>query len=270
MRTKILAAVAAATLAGGAFCGAAQAANLVVNGDFSASTLPVAALQASSHSGAQIGDDYIYGQALTGWNSAIGSDGKAFNLYFFGDGHESTREADTQYGELGQHPNANYSACSAAFAGCGGAFMVLDGDPHFTGVLSQTVSGLTVGKSYELSFYWAAGELADRTGFATSQLTGSFGGDAFATSVYANPNGAGVPGGFSGWDLVKLTFTAHTSSQLLSFLSVGTPDANLPPIALLDGVSVTPVPEPSVWAMMLVGFGAMGLGLRRRRRLAAA
>ncbi|HEV2044556.1 MAG TPA: PEPxxWA-CTERM sorting domain-containing protein, partial [Sphingomicrobium sp.] len=28
----------------------------------------------------------------------------------------------------------------------------------------------------------------------------------------------------------------------------------------------TPVPEPATWAMMLVGFGAIGIGMRRRRR----
>jgi hypothetical protein len=35
----------------------------------------------------------------------------------------------------------------------------------------------------------------------------------------------------------------------------------------LGGVStVGPVPEPGTWAMMLIGFGAMGAAMRRRRR----
>ena len=38
----------------------------------------------------------------------------------------------------------------------------------------------------------------------------------------------------------------------------------------LDNVSVTAVngavPEPATWAMMLIGFGAMGVSMRRRRR----
>ncbi|MGH6911978.1 MAG: PEPxxWA-CTERM sorting domain-containing protein, partial [Phenylobacterium sp.] len=63
-------------------------------------------------------------------------------------------------------------------------------------------------------------------------------------------------------------FTATSNSQLLTFLSVGTP-SGLPPIALLDGVSLTMVPEPSTWAMMLLGFGGIGAMIRRRRQTLA-
>ncbi len=66
------------------------------------------------------------------------------------------------------------------------------------------------------------------------------------------------------------TFTANSPTELLSFLAVGTPAANLPPFALLDGVSLTAVPEPSTWAMMLVGFGGLGYAALRRRRTALA
>jgi hypothetical protein len=101
-------------------------------------------------------------------------------------------------------------------------------------------------------------------------LTGSLGGDPFATTPYPNSNGAGTPGSFSGWLPVNLTFTANSTSELLSFLAVGTPSGNLPPFALLDGVSLTAVPEPSTWAMMLLGFGGLGYAAYRRRRTAAA
>ena len=35
-------------------------------------------------------------------------------------------------------------------------------------------------------------------------------------------------------------------------------------------LTITTVPEPAVWAMMLVGFGGLGSAMRRRRALAAA
>ncbi|MBN8808643.1 MAG: PEPxxWA-CTERM sorting domain-containing protein [Sphingomonas sp.] len=63
-------------------------------------------------------------------------------------------------------------------------------------------------------------------------------------------------------------FVAGGTSQTLSFLSNGTPNG-LPPVALLDNVSLTAaVPEPASWALMIVGFGAMGYSLRRRRETA--
>ena len=64
-------------------------------------------------------------------------------------------------------------------------------------------------------------------------------------------------------------FTAKSTSQLLSFLSIGTP-LGLPPAALLDGVSLTTVPEPATWAMMIMGFFGLGAVLRRRRVAVAA
>lgn len=39
---------------------------------------------------------------------------------------------------------------------------------------------------------------------------------------------------------------------------------------LLDDVAVTAVPEPGAWALMILGFGALGATLRRRRAAAFA
>jgi hypothetical protein len=33
----------------------------------------------------------------------------------------------------------------------------------------------------------------------------------------------------------------------------------------IDNIAVTTVPEPGTWAMMLLGFGALGFAIRRRK-----
>jgi hypothetical protein len=72
----------------------------------------------------------------------------------------------------------------------------------------------------------------------------------------------------------SMSFTATSTSELLVFLSKGGP-TSLPPVALLDGVSLTgdvpgAVPEPATWAMMGIGFAGLGLAAYRRRRKALA
>jgi hypothetical protein len=242
----------------------AQAANLVQNGGFETNTLPLP-LNPADASGAEIDSNWNYNGDLTGWSSTGGS---TYNILFFGNvAAASSINADTRFtASEAQHLNSNFDSLSPN----GGNFMGLDGDPVANGPLEQTIGGLIVGDKYELSFYWAGTELSNRTGFGTIQLTGSLGGDPFATTPYPNSNGAGTPGSFSGWLPVNLTFTANSTSELLSFLAVGTPSGNLPPFALLDGVSLTAVPEPSTWAMMLLGFGGLGYAAYRRRRTAAA
>jgi hypothetical protein len=65
----------------------------------------------------------------------------------------------------------------------------------------------------------------------------------------------------------SFTFTTATAGKLV-FTEHGPSDQQG---NLLDNVQlVTGVPEPASWAMMLVGFGAMGALLRNRRRFAVA
>ncbi|HEY0437611.1 MAG TPA: PEP-CTERM sorting domain-containing protein, partial [Phenylobacterium sp.] len=95
----------------------------------------------------------------------------------------------------------------------------------------------------------------------------------FATPTFFNSHPCAnncQAGDFSGWRHGHFTFTAQSTSQMLSFLAKGNPAANLPPVSFLDGVSLSGTPEPAVWGMMTLGFGAMGAMMRRRRRLTAA
>jgi hypothetical protein len=263
MRSAIWAAATAALMVSGG----AQAANLVQNGSFEDHTLSsgqVADIAAGGYVGFQVtlpGD--AYSNAVDHWTSAQSpANPYAFNLYFFDGATAKTGDALSQWTSEQQRPNENFTGSSPD----GGSFMVLDGDPGFTGPFSQTIDGLNVGSSYKLSFWWAGGELSNRTGYTSITLTGTFGSDPFSTPTFNNSKPSGVAGDFSGWQLVSFTFKASAASQVLSFLASGTaPTPNLPPVAFLDGVSLTAVPEPATWGMMILGFGALGAVARRRR-----
>jgi hypothetical protein len=243
MKLFASAALAAALLVSAS---AAQAAvNLVTNGDFEAS---------SYSSNTQFGAGYG-GQGVTGWT---GLGGQNLQFYFFG-GTQNDVNAVNQFGDGLGYFYDSFDTLSSN----GGNFVGLDGDSDYRGEISQLITGLTVGQSYHLSFEWAAAQLRNRTGDITEQLHVTFGGQSFDTEILGVPSG-----GFSGWKAAGFNFTATSGSQVLKFLSIGTPNS-LPPIASIDGVSLTAVPEPAVWAMMLIGFGGMGAMLRRRRALAA-
>lgn len=66
-----------------------------------------------------------------------------------------------------------------------------------------------------------------------------------------------------GWG--KYSQYAFISGGTLVGVQDGDADDRTRGNVLLSGLLLTPVPEPASWAMMLTGFGAMGLALRRRR-----
>lgn len=135
--------------------------------------------------------------------------------------------------------------------------------------ISQTVSGLTAGKTYTLSFEYASAQFTDATGAYFSGWDVSLDGNNVASvsnSVRSQ--------GFAAWQTKSVTFSASGTSTLLNFLATGGP-SGLPPFALLDGVSITevvvpppPVPEPATLALMLAGGGLVVMAVRRQRRRA--
>ncbi|HMJ06002.1 MAG TPA: PEPxxWA-CTERM sorting domain-containing protein [Chthoniobacterales bacterium] len=83
-------------------------------------------------------------------------------------------------------------------------------------------------------------------------FTGSFDGGFAATGVNLNLVGTQL---FTG-TLTNPTFKLGTFA--LCDCSFGTPNYSL---SITSGA----VPEPATWAMMLIGFGAIGLTMRRRK-----
>lgn len=170
---------------------------------------------------------------------------------------------------------------SSASSPNGGNYFISDADPVNAYVISQTITGLYAGEQLTLSFDYAAGQFARPDGSVWNGQTTSgwyyqFGD---ASLVFEQPGSAAsttpltIPShGFSGWQTVSVTVTATGDTDILSFMAYGT--ANLPPVAMLDGVTLTAnetVPEPSSFVIFSTGvIGATVYCLRRSAQLANA
>ena len=140
----------------------------------------------------------------------------------------------------------------------GGNFLALDGAPAYQVGISQTLSNLTIGQTYAVSFYWAGAQNYGFSGSNTEAIQVSFGASTQETSVYNNPSH-----GFSGWMNQTFLFKADSTSDLIKFIAIGTPNG-APPFSLLDGVQVNVVPEPA--SIMLMGISIIGFVTYRRCR----
>jgi hypothetical protein len=186
-----------------------------------------------------------------------------------------------------------------------GNYVEADGNPTFESAFNYTVTGLTVGRTYTLSFYQGA---STQTGFGYNSVVGHITGTTNQwivslgtqglgicyncgsydllygqTSTYYNIDaGASIAtsqlmnvpyAGAVGWQYVSVNLKADASTELLSFLAWGDKggSVNLSPIAFLSGFDSGPgygsVPEPTTWAMLCVGLLGLGGLIRRGRRL---
>jgi hypothetical protein len=220
----------------------------VQNGSFENLLVPNTPGEIGSNNGGQI-------PQVTGWNT----DG--FNFVFTPSSADTIGAVGNQYGDLqlwgpGNGSNNGITASSPD----GGNYIGLDG-AFEQGALTQMVSGLTPGQKYAVSFWFAGAQQAGFDGINTEQFEVSLGNENAFTPILINSNH-----GFTGWQSQTLTFTASTSSELLSFLAIGTPNG-VPPFSLLDGVSISAVgqtPEPSSPVLMLTGLAGVGSLMRAR------
>jgi choice-of-anchor C domain-containing protein len=143
--------------------------------------------------------------------------------------------------------NGNYGAVS-------GNSIDMLGSPG-PGSLSQILATV-IGQTYQLQFDLSSNRGGDNDAAGKALTVSALGGGSAQTFS------ALTPGIFH----QSYSFTANTASTLLSF-SNGTSGYSG---AVLDNVSVTAVPEPETYAMMLAGLGLMGTIARRRKQKAMA
>ena len=226
--------------------------NLVTNGDFAGDP-------------GQIN----FNTSVAGWTSPGGSGGSYAFVFAPGTADSLTNAPVGTYGiNPLWGPNDGSANGLPAASPVGGNFIGLDGDFQQS-PLQQTITGLTAGKTYDLTFYYAFSQQYGFTGATTQNFSVNLGGtyadDGFTGGTTLTTPDYNLPShGFSGWMQDNMKFTATGTSEVLSFLAYGSQP--VPPFALLDGVSMTAGPEPADWALLLLGVGAVGGVARLRRR----
>ena len=157
-----------------------------------------------------------------------------------------------------QNGSANGFSTTFPFSG-----NMIAADPVYeTAAITQTITGLTVGKTYVLNFWWGGMQQESYAGATTEWWQVTLGSQVRTTGTVSVADH-----GFSGWQQASLYYTATATSETLSFLSGGTP-TGLPPFALLGGLDLELIPESSNW-MVFAGFGGCCIifeTARRRRR----
>ncbi len=137
----------------------------------------------------------------------------------------------------------------------GSNFVELDTDANSGLAQSITASGKVL-----LSFWYSA---RPDTAAGTNDIKVKFG--SFSSTVL---NGVGNATSVNNWQhFSQVVDLGTTTSSALIFYGKGTSDGFG---GALDNISVTSVPEPETYAMLLAGLGLMGCIARRRKQSKAA
>ncbi|WP_419807938.1 choice-of-anchor C family protein [Sphingomonas sp.] len=130
------------------------------------------------------------------------------------------------------------------------------------GGIQQTFSTIA-GRSYTVGFSLAG----NPDGAPATKTVSTIASDGGASQIYTFDS-SGSTRSNMGWLPYTYSFLASGGSTTLSFASGDTGSYG----AALDSVSVSlsAVPEPATWALMILGFGLTGGAMRRRRATSVA
>jgi hypothetical protein len=163
----------------------------------------------------------------------------------------------TVSGAVGIATGAIYGPCCGANgsepAFSGNHFAVFGGGNVVSGNSITQSFATIIGKRYDVSARFGAlgGSGSQRINFNVQGSLGSVPMDAFVNNNLDTT-----------FSTFTTSFIAFAPTTTIRFANLSGFDGIDP---ILDNVSVTTVPEPSSWAMMITGFGLVGAGARRRR-----
>ena len=142
-----------------------------------------------------------------------------------------------------------HKVAGAPAATGGNKFVELDSRSNSSMFYTFGVDG-----TFELSFLYSP---RPGVGAASNGIT------LFLNGVKMDPPGeiTGAGGYTTNWTSHNVSFQAK-EGDILSFAATGTSDSLG---GYLDNITISAVPEPATWAMMIAGFGLAGAAIRRRR-----
>lgn len=143
-------------------------------------------------------------------------------------------------------------------AGGAGKCLDLDGTPGLGGILTKGSWAFGAGDVFTLSFA-ASGSQRGPSTFSEAFSAGFLINGTTEVNFNSPVIASNAP-----FSTYTYSYTATGSGTLQAYIrALGAGSDNVG--VVIDDVSLTAVPEPATWAMMIIGFGFIGAAMRRRQ-----
>jgi len=168
-----------------------------------------------------------------------------------------------KYGSTDGYPDGAFGEPIGVNPNGGGVYLAyFSSDTASPDTLSQTINGLVSGTKYNISFdYYVPQNGFDNPYDATLSLGL---GDLSEAPIFTLSTADLAAGDVAQWLHFSTIWEATADGSIdlnFQFTGLGVTAADFG----LDNVSMTAVPEPATWALLIAGFALVGISMRRRR-----